>query len=201
MRKLKQFKPLVDVSDIEPGPAGRKAKPGEPEALIYKWVMDDLRNIGAEPDSKCREWPFQTDRDGYGRVNGFGTQYVHRLLLLIHTGEPPTGICSVTGKLTVKGEAAHGACHNPRCCNVAHLSWKTTAENAADKLRDGTDARGEKHGSAVLSAPEVLEIRELYAAGGVTQRALAKQFGIGFSQVSDIVRRESWSHLPEQGAA
>ena len=44
----------------------------------------------------------------------------------------------------------------------------------------------------VITATEALMIRDAKGA----QKAIAEQFGIGQSAVSDIKLRKTWSHLP-----
>lgn len=46
--------------------------------------------------------------------------------------------------------------------------------------------------SAVLNDCAVQEIRDRYAEGGVTQSALAVEYGISQIQVSRIIRFEKW---------
>lgn len=46
--------------------------------------------------------------------------------------------------------------------------------------------------SAVLSAESVLMIRRRYASGLITQGALAREYGVGVTQIGRIVREESW---------
>ena len=71
--------------------------------------------------------------------------------------------------------------------NPLHLSWKTRKENSADKLRDGTDNNGERHGGVKVSTVDIDKIRERYAAGGNTQRQLAAEYGVGQPHISHIV--------------
>jgi thymidine kinase len=54
---------------------------------------------------------------------------------------------------------------------------------------------GERNGKAVLTEGDVRVIRERYAAGGVSQRALAAEFGVNQSNISAIIRRRSWRHV------
>lgn len=49
--------------------------------------------------------------------------------------------------------------------------------------------------AAKLTPSEVIEIRQLYAAGW-TQGALCKKFCVGVNQIGRIVRGESWKTLP-----
>lgn len=52
---------------------------------------------------------------------------------------------------------------------------------------------------ARLTWERVTEMRRRYAAGGVTQRQLADDYGVGFDQVSAIIRGKSWkSEHPRQ---
>jgi predicted transcriptional regulator len=47
-----------------------------------------------------------------------------------------------------------------------------------------------------LSIPEVMEIRELYRKGSVTQGQLSRQFGVSVIQIGRIVRGEVWQQMP-----
>lgn len=55
-------------------------------------------------------------------------------------------------------------------------------------------AHGESHGVAKLTAPEIIEIRRLFAEG-VNRWQIAAQFAIHRRQVYKIARREIWSHV------
>jgi DNA invertase Pin-like site-specific DNA recombinase len=78
----------------------------------------------------------------------------------------------------------------------SHLFTGTDADNSADKVRKGrrNDARGERNGSAKMTAAKVLEMRRL-AREGMTQWAIARRFGVGQSQVSRIIQRNLWAHI------
>jgi len=56
-------------------------------------------------------------------------------------------------------------------------------------------SQGEKNGSAKLTESQVIEARALYAAGGVSQRALAAEFGVGVATINSIVNGESWAYV------
>lgn len=49
--------------------------------------------------------------------------------------------------------------------------------------------------AAKLTAGQVLEMRELYARGGISQGKLSKVFGVSVVQVGRIVRGEVWQKL------
>lgn len=107
---------------------------------------------------------------------------VHALVLLTFVGPRPNGL-----------EARHldGNRGNPALSNLA---WGTSLENANDKRRHGTAVRGERTGTAKLTAEQTAALVRA-AAGGVPQRALARRFGIGQTQVGRIIRGEAWTHV------
>ncbi len=55
--------------------------------------------------------------------------------------------------------------------------------------------RGERQHLAKLTETDVLEIRRLYAQGGVSQSKLAAQFGVDQTGISAIIRRFTWKHI------
>lgn len=91
------------------------------------------------------------------------------------------------GKMVVRHK--DGNRKHPR---LANLEYGTEKENSKDKLRHGTDARGERNASALLSEDEVLEVLEL--KGQWTQQEIADEFGISRQAVSDIHRGITWSY-------
>ena len=157
-------------------------------------AYDDLVEMISTPTDDCIVWPHSKFDDGYGQVRvGSKMRRAHRVALQLSKPAPVGKVCSVKGKWVPghKLVAAHGPCHNPVCFNPQHLSWSTSAENEADKKRDGTDVyvSNEAHGSCKLSNADVVRIRELYKGRGKgpSQYELADQFGCGQGHISDIV--------------
>jgi hypothetical protein len=56
-------------------------------------------------------------------------------------------------------------------------------------------ARGSGHGRSKLTEDDVRAIRDAYADGATQQLALAEHYGVGRSQISDIVNRKCWTHI------
>jgi ribosome-binding protein aMBF1 (putative translation factor) len=90
-------------------------------------------------------------------------------------------------------------CDNPPCCNPAHLFLGSHRENMADRDAKGRQAcnpgrRGETSPAAKLTEADVLAIRRRYAGGGISQAALASEYGVAQSTISKITRRVRWEH-------
>lgn len=158
--------------------AGGKSKTprGEVQAFFESMMLLDTQD--------CIIWPYAAGTVGHGVMRVDGQQVsVTRLACERKWGPPGEGV-----------EAAHGPCHNPRCFNPRHLSWKTTSENAMDKHRDGTMSLGSLHGMSKLTEDDVLEIRRL-AESGMVKRRIAERFGISATNVTDITLRHTWKHV------
>lgn len=131
-------------------------------------------------------------KNGYIRVslrnnNGQKMFTVSRLLLETFVGKAPTQ----------KHHAAHenGIKKDNRLKN---LSWKTPAENNADKEKHGTKIKGVKHPDAKLTESDVLFIRKNYKRTGWNKsncRFLAEKFNITMANVLYILNRNSWKHI------
>lgn len=104
---------------------------------------------------------------------------VGRVVALAFLGAPPPG-----------QQVRHGpggASDN----RLVNLCYGTPQENAKDKLRDGTHARGERQGAAKLTWPAVREIRRRHSAGE-TRRTLADAYAVSIPNIDRIIRGETW---------
>lgn len=139
--------------------------------------------------SGCWEWLAGKTEAGYGKftLGGGVTFRAHRLMWELVFGEIPEGLCVLH------------TCDSPPCCNPRHLWLGTQGQNVDDmtaKGRWGGGAPpGEAHGRAKLSAPEVAEIRDRWANGGVLQKELATEFGVSKTTIGEIVHRKIWQHV------
>lgn len=111
---------------------------------------------------------------------------VHRHVATAFISLPPTA----------EHEVAHndGIRHNNHFKN---LRWATHQENMDDMILHGTRAKGERSNRASLTATQVIEIRERLKSGGITQSALAKQYGVVHQTISWIASGKRWGHLIE----
>lgn len=55
--------------------------------------------------------------------------------------------------------------------------------------------KGSSHGAAILTEQQVLDIREKYSKGDVTQEYLGRIYGVGQLTISKIIRRITWKHI------
>ena|SRR5687767_12438566 len=149
------------------------------------WSYVD-KSPGQGPQGKCWRWTKGT----VGKYGSFGTftggekrnLYAHRLAFFLATGRWP--VFFVCHK-----------CDWTLCCNPDDLFEGTQADNLHDMSIKGRSSRGEKQGRSKLTAPQILEIRALVAAGA-KQRDIAARFGITAANVNVIVkRRRSWLHV------
>lgn len=74
------------------------------------------------------------------------------------------------------------------------LGLRPTGERHGSRLHPEFVARGENQGNAKLTTESVLKIRHRLSQGE-SGRAVAKEFGIDPTTVSDIRRRKSWKHV------
>lgn len=155
-------------------------------------------------------WPWKAGRfsDGYGAFQvARQARKAHRIAFFATHGRWPEAC------------ALH-RCDRRECVNPSHIFEGTDADNMADKLAKGrqakgamtrpeTRAKGDRNGSrrhperlvrgsghpgAKLTEVAVSEIRARRAAGETTV-ALAKAFGVRQAHVSALVLRKAWRHV------
>jgi hypothetical protein len=157
-------------------------------------IPDDFWNR-IEKTETCWLWRGGIMANGYGRLSvKRKTVKVHRLSWELHFGPIPDGL-HVCHKCDVR-----------HCVNPDHLFLGTAGDNVRDCWSKGRGssmhvthpelvARGEQNGLSKLITKDVIEIRRLYASGGVSQKTLGRQFGVDQGTVSAVVRRKTWKHI------
>lgn len=106
---------------------------------------------------------------------------VHQLVATAFHGDRPSGT-----------EVRHldGNSENNRSTN---LCWGTTQENADDRLRHGTQVRGEQVSLYVLTEARVAEVKaKLPTWKRGDGRMFARKFGVGDSAISAIKKGHTW---------
>jgi len=161
------------------------------EARFWSKVNKD--GPTARPElGQCWEWIGGRNPDGYGVFYTGQDKFIaHRFAWLLAHGTMPENC------------ACHH-CDNRACVNPAHLFDGTIADNNADRDAKGRAAPGEKrsigirgsgHPLSKLSEDQARAIRIRYAAGGVSQHWLAREYGVSPMLINGIVRRKIWRHV------
>jgi hypothetical protein len=163
----------------------------------------------------CWEWAAGLSNKGYGKFTlNNKTLIAHRVSWLFEHGEPPKDGMCVCHK-----------CDNRKCVNPSHLFIGSHQDNVDDMISKGRKATGDSNGArrlfidirlgkkshknsnpncllkgssvgtSKLTAENVKFIRHEYAFGRQTPNQLAELFGLGRSQVSRIIKNESWGHV------
>lgn len=84
-------------------------------------------------------------------------------------------------------------CDNRQCVNPAHLFLGSQGDNMQDMISKGRSPHiGEMNTNAKLTNEKVRQIRARRAAGGVTQQALAAEYGVSQAVISAIELRKTW---------
>jgi hypothetical protein len=147
------------------------------------------RSKGTRLSAWWRKLTPDCGRQGYLRVtlmcgNGQKHMGIHQLVMLAFVGPcpPDMEVCHEDGK--------------PTNNHLSNLRYDTQEANVADRIRHGTNACGARHGRAKLNDATVLFIRQL-VSDGVAQNEVAGYFKLARTTVSSIVRRKTWTHLPD----
>lgn len=127
------------------------------------------------------------DSDGYFQLalNNKGYEKlkkVHVLVLEAFKGRRPKGLLG---------------CHNDgnnQNNYIGNLRWDTFEGNAKDKVKHGTDARGERNPSAKLTKNDVIDIKRKLALNH-SQTSLGKMYGVTQALISRIKFGLAWNHV------
>lgn len=82
------------------------------------------------------------------------------------------------------------SCDNRPCINPDHLSIGTQLDNIMDSFSRDRGANQK------LLRSDVVTIRKR-VAGGETQRALAREYGVSPGAINSIIKRRTWAWLAD----
>lgn len=165
-----------------------------------KTVEERFRAIGwTTTDKGCWEWNGARNPRGYGQLSAGPRDsegkswplYAPRVSWELENGPIPDGMV-----------ACH-KCDNPPCVNPGHLFLGTRADNNADMAAKRRTRNGERRPQHKLTDAQVRQIRVRYEAGGVSQRALADEYGVSQAAISLVVhsKRRAAATYPDPLAA
>jgi hypothetical protein len=139
----------------------------------------------------CWTWTAAKYANGYGLFafsQPWRRGYAHRASWELAFGAIPDGLWVLHH------------CDNPACVRPDHLFLGTHADNMRDMKSKGrwnlngarTSLAGENHPMRRLTETAVRDIRRRFAAGGITKRALAREYGVHEAHIGSIVRGRTW---------
>jgi hypothetical protein len=163
IRLLKHNDPLVVLRD--------KADRGAPQEFIEM-------ALSYQDNKECLFWPFARNNYGYAIMD---SNLVSRYMCEKIYGPLPSPI----------HQAAH-SCGKGHlgCVNPHHLEWKTPAGNAADRVIHGTDSRGERSSSAILTWEKAREIKAM--KGKFSGYKVAAIYGVDDGTIYAIWNGKTW---------
>jgi hypothetical protein len=140
--------------------------------------------IDVKEKDECWEWQGYRDKDGYGYFSIGGKPILaHRFMWEMEYDEIQEGII-----------ICH-TCDNPPCVNPNHLWEGNRKSNLEDMVEKGRSNRGELNNMVKLTELDVIYIRQLHQ-NGIALNSIANIVGTHPSNVSLIVRRKTWKHIP-----
>lgn len=136
--------------------------------------------VGIRGADECWAWLRGHFTQGYGAY-WWNKKVVkaHRIAWELTNGAIPDGL--------IVRHKCRGLCVNP-----AHLELGTHTDNQRDRVRDGTDNRGERHAKSKLTNEQVRDIRRRV---GQPQCVLAVEFGVSQATISNIIKGKKWRHI------
>lgn len=151
--------------------------------------------------SGCLEYVGYRTRLGYGQIMKTAEKsalFAHRVAWEVTNGPIPDGL-----------NVCH-RCDNPPCCRLEHLFLGTRAENRADCVAKGRQARGDRMGcvthpervargsrnaAAKLTEVFVREIRAVYTGRRGQIVELADKYGVNHQAIRAVVQNKAWTHV------
>jgi hypothetical protein len=174
-----------------------------PATLIARfWARVNKAGPVVRPElGPCWVWTGSRLHGGYGHMKG-----VRRRELLAHRAS-----WTIANGPVLNGLWVLHKCDNPPCVRPDHLFLGTPQDNVRDCQEKGRTvlkkgqappwktgaARGSNAPHANFTEQVVEEIIQRYRAGGVSQRELAREFGVHQTTMHRLLSGKNWKHVHE----
>jgi hypothetical protein len=158
----------------------------------YTYSVDVYGNVFSKHFGKLRQLKPSKQRGKYhmvmlcseGKMKGF---LVHRLVAMCYLDD-------YSDELQVNHKNLNGLDNR-----VENLEMVTAKQNTDHFWKEGkvrpNAQLGEQHYKSKLTEEQVMLIKKEYGQGNISQRALAKEYGVCQATIKDIVLGICWKHL------
>ena len=157
----------------------------DPRALLLSKERI-AKKVQVDPDTGCWNWVGVLHSQGYGMIRSARKHHLaHRASYQVFVGDVPDDLL-----------VCHH-CDNRRCVNPEHLFLGTIDDNQKDMKRKDRSVHGEKASWAKLKEKQVKEILALRGNTSLSQRAIAKQYGVSPSLICMLWKGRVWERAQE----
>lgn len=174
----------------------RWARHGDPNIILTTHGMgidDRFWSHVERLDSGCWVWTAARNTGGYGMFKVDRTTVAAHRFVMRNALEDAGDECDWI--------VCH-TCDNPPCVNPSHLFIGTFQDNLNDMIAKGRQhfpgtgapLRGEAHPKTTLTTEQVHDIRARFT-NGEKRSELSTRFGVGWSTIDRIAKRETWAHI------
>ena len=152
-----------------------------------------MAHVAKGEEHDCWLWTARSKSRGYGQLQFCGSRhFAHHVAFDI--AFPEKAVKRKAQRLTVSHR-----CHNPLCCNPAHLEIMSLADNVRQNRGRGVLC-GENNHQARMAEVVARRILEMIQAGERTFRIVERinresERPVTTFQVTDIRRGRTWSHI------
>ena len=152
----------------------------------FTYLVSENGNIYGKNNKELKQ---RLNSDGYPVVT-LGNKKVKRKVVSIHRIVCENFVDNPYNKPEVNHIDG-----NKQNNNYKNLEWSTRKEQIQHAFKIGlmTGKLGSANGRSILSEPDAIEIRKMYA-NNVPIAEIARKFGVGWTTVSHILKGETWKH-------
>ena len=158
-----------------------------PDEFAEKDIMRFWSKVEIRGHDEC--WPWTSGKANYGYglfgIGGRKNHRKHRAHRVAYALEH--------GSLSAESVVRH-KCDYTGCCNPAHLQLGTKADNSRDMVMRGRSSKGGRHGTPILTAENVINMRKR-AKQGERVKPLAEEFSVHERTARLAISGQTWKSV------